>query len=126
MDSNTKGNVPVHEDLSADAELAAGRYPWLRQRATQSVSAAADIVVTLGLFPLVINALLMMLAVWLVPGFHVAGFWSAVAGSLVVSIVSFFLGSSDRRDGRMVVTRMEAISPIPRRPPPGKGPVIDV
>ena len=84
------------------------------------------IVVTLGLFLLVINALLLMLAAWLVPGFHVAGFWSAVAGSLVVSIVSFFLGSSDRRDSGMVVTRVETISPIPRRPPAGKGPVIDV
>lgn len=85
------------------------------------------IVVTLGLFLLVVNALVLLLAAWLVSGFHVAGFWSAVGGSLVVSIVSFFLGSPDRRSAQIVVDRVETVSAIPRRPPPpGKGSVIDV
>lgn len=84
------------------------------------------IVVTLGLFLLVVNALVLLLAAWLVSGFHVAGFWSAVGGSLVVSIVSFFLGSPDRRSAQIVVDRVETVSAIPRSPPPGKGPVIDV
>jgi putative membrane protein len=84
------------------------------------------VVLTLGLFLLVINALVLLLTAWLVSGFHVAGFWSAVGGSLVISIVSFFLGSPERRDGAIVVTRVSTVSPIPRRPPPGKGPIIDV
>jgi putative membrane protein len=45
---------------------------------------------TLGLFLLVLNALLFWL-VGLVPGFHVAGFLPALLGSIVVSIVSFAL-----------------------------------
>lgn len=84
------------------------------------------IVVTLGLFLLVINAVLLMLASWLVSGFHVTGFWSAVGGSLVISIVSFFLGSPERRDESIVVGRVDTVSSIPRRPPPGKGRIIDV
>jgi putative membrane protein len=48
-------------------------------------------IVTLGGFILVINALLFWLVSNLVPGFHVAGFWSALGGTILVSIVSFFL-----------------------------------
>lgn len=84
------------------------------------------IVVTLGLFLLVVNALVLLLAAWLVPGFHVAGFWSAVGGSLVISIVSFFVGKPERHGETIVINRVETVSAIPRRPPPGKGPVIDV
>lgn len=44
--------------------------------------------VTLGLFTLVINALLFMLAGWITPGLIVDGFWSAFLGSIVFSILS--------------------------------------
>ena len=44
--------------------------------------------VTLGLFTLVINALLFMLAGWITPGLIVNGFWSALLGSLVFSLLS--------------------------------------
>lgn len=50
------------------------------------------IVVTLGLFTLVINAGLLALTAWLTPALSVVGFWPAVGGALVVSIVSWFLG----------------------------------
>ncbi len=43
---------------------------------------------TLGLFSLVINALLFMLASHLTPGFNVEGFWSALLGSLILSALS--------------------------------------
>jgi putative membrane protein len=46
-------------------------------------------IVTLGLFLLVINALMFWLAGALVSGFEVKSFWSALFGSLVVSVVSF-------------------------------------
>ena len=49
-----------------------------------------DLALTLGLFLLVLNALLFWL-VGLVPGFHVDGFLPALLGSIVVSIVSFAL-----------------------------------
>ncbi|MCE9614763.1 MAG: hypothetical protein K8T26_10840 [Lentisphaerae bacterium] len=49
-----------------------------------------------------------------------------VGGSLVISIVSFFLGSTNRRDGRIVIGRVESGSQFLRRPPPGRGNIIDV
>ncbi len=48
-------------------------------------------VLTLGLFLLVINGLTLFVVARLVPGFEVAGFWTAVGIALVVSIVSFAL-----------------------------------
>ena len=50
-------------------------------------------VVTLGLFLFVLNALTVLLVASLVPGFAVAGFWWALLFSLVVSVVSSFLGT---------------------------------
>ncbi len=42
--------------------------------------------VTLGLFLLVINALMILLVDWLVPGFEVDGFWWALGFSLILSL----------------------------------------
>ena len=57
--------------------------------------ACGIIVVTLGLFLLVINAVLLLLAAWLARsfgiGFYVDGFGAAFLGSLVISLVSFLL-----------------------------------
>lgn len=47
-------------------------------------------ILTLGLFSLVINALLVMLADLLVPDFSIGGFWIAVLFSIVVSLVNAF------------------------------------
>jgi len=47
--------------------------------------------VTLGLFLLVINGLMLWLVSALVSGFHVSGFWGAVLGSILISIVSWLL-----------------------------------
>jgi putative membrane protein len=53
------------------------------------------LIVTLGLFTLVINAFVLWLTSALSGtlglGFHVTGFWAAFLGALVVSIVSFLL-----------------------------------
>lgn len=53
------------------------------------------IVLTLGLFTLVINALMLMVTGWLSVrwnlGFTVAGFWAAFWGGLVVGLVSLVL-----------------------------------
>jgi putative membrane protein len=45
-------------------------------------------VLTLGLFLLVLNAIMLELTDWLVPGFEVNGFGWAIVGALVLSIVS--------------------------------------
>ena len=58
--------------------------------------------VTLGLFIFVLNAICFGLTAWLVPGFSVDGFWWALLGALLVSIVSWilngvFVGSRESR-----------------------------
>jgi putative membrane protein len=50
-------------------------------------------ILTLGLFILVINALLFWLAATMVKGFGVAGFWPAFWGALAMSVVSWILNS---------------------------------
>ena len=45
-------------------------------------------ILTLGLFLLILNAGMLNLAGWFVDGFDVVGFWSAVFGAIVVSVVS--------------------------------------
>ncbi|MBE7710948.1 MAG: phage holin family protein [Cyanobacteria bacterium SIG31] len=45
-------------------------------------------ILTLGLFILVINALLFMFVAYLIPGVEVDGFWSAFLGALLLSILS--------------------------------------
>ncbi len=45
-------------------------------------------ILTLGLFSLVINALLLMLAGYVTPGFEVEGFLSALVGSVLLSLFS--------------------------------------
>ena len=50
-------------------------------------------ILSLGLFLLVINALMLQLAAFIVPGFVIAGFWSAFFGAIVLSLVSMILRS---------------------------------
>lgn len=82
------------------------------------------VVVTLGLFIIVINAVLLFVVSGIVPGFHVESFGSALLGALIIGVVAFLLnGLTGRNKFRVKVNR---------RPPPndrdngGNGPVIDV
>lgn len=52
-------------------------------------------VLTLGLFTFVINALLIMLAANVVPGFSVNGFWDAMFFAIVLALVSWVLAKFD-------------------------------
>ncbi len=58
-------------------------------------------ILTLGLFTFVINALLLKMASGVVPGFYVEGFWSAVFGSLIISLVSWMLNSFVNERGKI-------------------------
>ncbi|MDZ5619782.1 phage holin family protein [Nocardioides sp. HM23] len=53
------------------------------------------ILLTLGLFLLVVNALVLMLTGWIADqfdvGFHVDGFWPAVGGAIIISITTWIL-----------------------------------
>ncbi|MGH9457432.1 MAG: phage holin family protein [Thermoanaerobaculia bacterium] len=56
-------------------------------------------ILTLGLFLIVLNALMLLLTAWLVPGFDVAGFgWALVAAVLlgVISLVTNRIGEKER------------------------------
>ena len=52
-------------------------------------------ILTLGLFTFVVNALMLILTGWIAGGmglgFRVAGFWAALLGAFIVSVVSFVL-----------------------------------
>lgn len=65
--------------------------------------------VTLGLFLFVVNAAMFGLVAWMLDGFYVSGFWSAVFGSIVVSITatisSWYIGSDGRFE--VYVTRRD-------------------
>jgi putative membrane protein len=57
-------------------------------------------ILTLGFFLLVINAAMLGLVSWLLDGFEVAGFWSALFGSVVISVTGWLasrlIGRRDR------------------------------
>ena len=83
------------------------------------------LIVSLGLFTLVVNALLLWWVGSLVPAFHVRDFWAAFWGALVISLVSLavnaMVGTGKRKEKRRQRDRS-------RRPPndDSGGPVIDV
>jgi putative membrane protein len=57
-------------------------------------------ILTLGFFLLVINAAILGLVSWLLDGFEIAGFWSALFGSVIISVTGWlalgFIGSRGR------------------------------
>lgn len=55
-------------------------------------------IVTLGLFGLVINALMVYFAHWIVDGFQVVGFWQAIVVAIIMSIVNAFATSAIDKD----------------------------
>jgi putative membrane protein len=55
---------------------------------------------TLGLFLLVINAAIILLADWLVTGFTVDGFWWALLFSLILSVVNSIFNKQEARNQR--------------------------
>ena len=69
------------------------------------------IVLSLGLFLIVVNALLLELTSFLVEGFSVTGFWPAAGGAVVISLVTMILNSwtSDHRPAEH--------HSLPQRPP---------
>jgi putative membrane protein len=50
-------------------------------------------ILSLGLFTFVINAFLLKMASGLIPGFEVHGFWTALAGALIITLVSGLLNA---------------------------------
>jgi putative membrane protein len=85
------------------------------------------LILTLGLFMLVINALMLCFVSWLIqPYFLVDTFGAAILGALVISLVSGALNLlTGNLNGRITVQRRPP-PPNKKSDPGGDGPVIDV
>jgi len=83
-------------------------------------------IVSLGLFRVVINAGLLLLVGYLVDRFHVDSFSSAFWGALVISIVSFLLNALTGTGKARFTLHKSKRPPPPGKPDGGSGPVIDV
>lgn len=53
-------------------------------------------IITLGLFYLILNTLLILFIDWIVPGFHTDSFWSAFIFSLIVSFVFWVVNKTSK------------------------------
>ena len=86
------------------------------------------LIFTLGLFTIVINAVLLLVVSWLLreEHFSVAGFGSAFWGALIISIVSLLLNSITGTGNARVTIRRGKPPPPPKRDDDKSGPVIDV
>jgi putative membrane protein len=60
-------------------------------------------VVTLGLFLLVLNAGMVALVAWLIPGFQISGFWTAMGAAVIVSLVWWAASSAIGTNGRIEI-----------------------
>jgi putative membrane protein len=58
-------------------------------------------VVTLGLFLLVLNAGMVALVAWFIPGFTISGFWTAVGAAVIVGLVSWAASSVIGSSGKV-------------------------
>jgi putative membrane protein len=58
-------------------------------------------IMTFGLFTFVINALMLKMASGVIAGFEVRGFWSAVFGALIITVVNSLLTSFVNEKGRV-------------------------
>jgi len=65
------------------------------------------VLITLGIFLLIINALILYWIPVFVHGFHVPGFWSAFFGSILLSLITGIFSGWDKRSRR--------IAPVARR-----------
>jgi putative membrane protein len=78
------------------------------------ILSAPVILLTLGLFILVLNGLLLLLVPSVVVGFHVDHFWSAFWGAMVISLVSWLLSAFFRGSDRRlhVLTHHSEVRPV--------------
>jgi len=67
-------------------------------------------ILTLGLFTFIINAVMLKLASGIIPGFSVYGFWTAVFGSFLISIISWLLNA--------FISEQGSIASLHRKPGP--------
>jgi len=92
------GTIQVHNLMTA---LVAAVIISLLNAVIRPVLVVLTLPITflsLGIFYLVINALLFWLAASLVPGFEIAGFWAAMAGAIVYSVLTWLVDLAVGKD----------------------------
>ncbi|MGD8472069.1 MAG: phage holin family protein [Desulfobacterales bacterium] len=62
-------------------------------------------ILSLGLFTFVINALMLKMASGVIPGFSVYGFWTAIFGSFLISVISWLLNSFISERGSLIAIK---------------------
>jgi putative membrane protein len=117
----------IHADRSSGLFLAALLLGLLNAfvRPAMVVLSLPLVVLSLGLFMLIINALLLWGVGQILKDFHVDSFGAAFWGSLIISVTSLILSALTKSGSARVEFRTGRPPP---RPPPGgdDGPVIDV
>jgi putative membrane protein len=115
----------IHADRSSGLFLAALLLGLLNAfvRPAMVVLSLPLVVFTLGLFMLIINALLLWFVGYILKDFHVGGFWPAFWGSLIISLTSLILNVLTKNSSSRVEFRT---GKPPRSSGGGDGPVIDV
>ena len=58
-------------------------------------------ILTMGFFIFIINALMLVMASGIIPGFVVQGFWPAMFGSLIISIINWVLSMFINEQGKI-------------------------
>lgn len=76
-------------------------------------------ILSLGLFTFIINALMLKMASGIITGFEVVGFWTAIFGSLLISVVSWLLNSFVNDRG--IVTSFDSEYRARHKPKPRAG-----
>ena len=66
-------------------------------------------ILTFGLFTFVINAVMLKMASGVISGFEVHGFWTAVFGALLISLVSWALNTLISENGRVDIINFRHI-----------------
>ena len=66
-------------------------------------------ILTLGLFTLVVNAMMLWMAAKVVIGFNVHGFWSALGGWLLMSFFTFLINLLIGESGRIEIVRVRHV-----------------
>lgn len=86
-------HIGVHADTWVAVIIAALAFGVINAviRPIATIISIPLIVVTLGLFLFVLNALLLWLVGAIVPGFHVNGFWAAFWGAIWLGIISWLI-----------------------------------
>jgi len=117
----------IHYDKPLDLIVAALLLGILNTflRPILMILALPLLILSLGLFILVINALILyFVGSMLRPAFWVENFWSAFWGALVIGIISVVLNIMTGGNARVQIHRRPPNGPNP--PAGGNGPVIDV